>query len=249
MFTKLILQNICFILALGGVAAISARPAERGFPVPRGSTALELGDWVDSPMIAVGEVTNAVEYGRQEGENFPWPMSPSVHTLYWCVGDFDTVAVLKVPPPPPGKKYLWATRRPGCQISKPGWVKSAAWFLREEGEFLRPVFDYGSYYFLGLRTAWKDGPPLPPRERFGALLLTLEMLEPPPDYIWTIGDIACDLLGGAECTRRITELMATGSSEMRKQASNFLICLYDEACDVMPHLVPLPVPVARPPRQ
>ena len=93
-------------------------------------------------------------------------------------------------------------------------------------EFLRPTFDYGTYHFLGIFTPWSERPPLPARERMGALLLTpsanSDSLDDYARYLWNIGDIACELLGKPECAKRISRLQRLGNPALRESACGFL---------------------------
>lgn len=214
--------------------------AERKFPKPRVSTTLMGGDWLASPIVAVGEVTNIASYGEQTVDHLPPPTSPDVHKLYWCVGDFHVIAVVKGELRTPSRKYLWATTFPRCELwpTDPQLVyhrfQTRAWFLREEGKFLRPTFDYGTHGFLGLFAKWDDGPRLPAPQRLGAMLLTpsanADNLEDYADYLWTIGDIACELLGKAECTRRVSSLLSFDNPKLTQAGCNFLKGQLQEDC-------------------
>lgn len=105
-------------------------------------------------------------------------------------------------------------------------VDDAFWFLREEGQFLRPTFDYGTYRFDGVFPPWSEGPRLPPRQRLGALLLTpsanSDALDDYARYLWNVGDIACELLGKPDCIRRIRSLQSLGNAALRHSACGFL---------------------------
>lgn len=217
---------ICLMLGRGSVKA------EHEFPQVRvGVTELE-GVWLKTPIAAVGEVSNIVSYGHQTVDRLPRPTDPSVHDLYWCLGYFNAVAVVKGALKEKRRKYLWASTFRGCMLvnSDPYLyyhrLETKIWFLREEGEFLRPTFDYGSHRFAGVFTAWSDGPDLPAPERMGALFLTpfanSDTLEDYARYLWLIGDIACELLGRTECIQRIRSLEALGSPALRESACDFL---------------------------
>jgi hypothetical protein len=103
--------------------------------------------------------------------------------------------------------------------------KTRAWFLREEGGFLRPTFDWGTFPFLGLLAEWDAVTPLPPKQRLGTLLLTplavCDTTEAYAEDIWLVADIACELLGKVECAQRIREL-ALQSPVLREPACGFL---------------------------
>jgi hypothetical protein len=212
---------ICLYCAL---CAKTSANAEQEFPEARGSRILPVGEWVRSPIVVVGEVTNISSYGEQAVHHLPYPMANWVNTLHWCQGDFLVTAVVKGVLPVPPKKFLWASGLAGCKLydNDPALVASRyrtrAWFVREEGEYLRPVFDYGTYYFVGVCAAWEEGPPPSARERLGALLLTPEANCEPPDayakyFLSQVGDLACEVLGKAACIKRIRALTNSGTPQ------------------------------------
>jgi hypothetical protein len=236
--TKLRSCLLCLMcLALGAACS----EAEQTFPQVRVSTTLLEGVWLASPIVAVGEVSNIISYGHQTVDRLPPPTMPGVHDLYWCQGDFTTVAVLKGRRQGRHRKYLWASTIPGCKLvdNDPKLIywrlKTKYWFLREEGQFLRPVFDYGTSRFEGVFPAWSEGPALPARMRMGALLLTpsanSDSLEDYARYLWSVGDIACELLGKLECTRRIRTLEGLGSPALRDSACGFLKGQLGASCE------------------
>jgi hypothetical protein len=81
-----------------------------------------------------------------------------------------------------------------------------------------------------------DGPDLPNRQRLGALLLTptanAETLKDYADYLWDVGDIACELLGKDECAIRVKGLSGMGDPTLRENACNFLKGQLSLDCDV-----------------
>lgn len=221
-------RQLVLLILLCGPAC---RHTERGFPAWRGSNTQLYGDWIASPIVAVGDVVNIEPYGEQAVSQLPWPMSPEVRDLFWCQGDFRVTAVVKGQLPARPKKYLWASSQPGCKL----WYGSErafqrlttrAWFLREEGDFLRPPFDGGSHLFVGLWANWNDGPSLPARQHLGTLLLTPafngDTLGDYADYLWHVGDIACELLGKEECIPRIRDLAHMGNPALHEAACGFL---------------------------
>jgi hypothetical protein len=166
-------------------------------------------------------------------------MSPEVHKLYWCQGDFRATAVVRGELGPRAR-YLWADSRPGCKLwdDNPSLIfhrfKTKVWFLREEGGFLRPPFDGGTDKFIGFFSKWDESSRLPARQRLGTLLLTPgangDSLEEYARYLWDAGDIACELLGKAECVRQIRGLADLGNAELRDNACNFLKGQMEERC-------------------
>jgi hypothetical protein len=179
-------------------------------------------------------------YGEQDVDHLPWPMAPWIHKLYWCQADLHVVAVVKGVLHAPIKKYLWATsllRYCGAGDDDPRLLinraKTRVWFLREEGGFLRPPYDLDRGF--GILTKWEDGPRLPARQRLGTLLLTPDAVTDSiegyaRDYLWDVGDMACDLLGKPECVRQFRDLAKARNPVMRKQACLFLTYQLQEDC-------------------
>jgi len=212
---------------------------QAGFPEWRGSNLRLYGLWEATPIIAVGNVKNVTEFGQQMVDHLPSPVSQDLHKLYWCQGDFDSIATIK------GtlnakKKYVWASVNPGCKLfygDVADYSKrvTRVWFLREEGQFLRPTFDGGTAYFYGLFTKWDDAPALAPRQRLGVLLLTpqanSDSLASFADDIWGIADVACSLLAKAECVQRIRALARLGDPSLRVAACEYLKAQQKESCE------------------
>lgn len=212
------------------------------FPAPRvGVPASMEAPWLRAPIVAIGEVTNVSSYGEQTVDRLPPPTSPEAHHLFWCIGDFHSVAVVKGTLHKPIKRYLWATTIPGCHLwpEDPAFVayrfKALAWYLREEGGFLRPPFDYGAWPFLGLFVAWEPSSTLSPQRQLGTLLLTLEAVsEDAGRYVEDMlsnADIACELLGKTQCAQRIREL-STENSALHEPLCQFLRSELGQECEV-----------------
>jgi hypothetical protein len=217
-----------FIVAAFQIALVGQ--VQPSFPEWRGGNLLLSGEWFAAPIVAVGEVTNVREYGKEAVRNLPWPMPPDVDTLYWCLGDFNTTTTVKGQLSTRSRKYLWASAQPGCnlfsEVSVLTRAKTRVWFLREEGAFLRPLFDGGAAKSFGLLPDWNQGPPLPATQRLGTLLLTPgangDNLADYASYLWDIGDIACDLLGREECARQLLILGESRDTLLRENVCNFL---------------------------
>lgn len=214
--------------------------APQRFPEWKGSNLRLYGLWEATPIIAVGNVKNVTEFGQQTVDHLPSPVTQDLHKLYWCQGDFESIATIK------GalnakKKYVWASVNPGCKLfygDLRDYSKrlTRVWFLREEGQFLRPTFDGGTAYFYGLYTKWNDGPALAPRERLGVLLLTpqanSDSLAAFADDIWGLADVACSLLAKAECVQRIRALARLGDPNLRVAACEYLKAQQKESCEI-----------------
>jgi hypothetical protein len=210
------------------------------YPKWRGSNLVLYGEWAASPIVAVGEVVNISSYGEQSVDRIPLPMAPWVQKLYWCQGDFRVDAVIKGVLNVPVKRYLWASGLPGCKLwpEDPDLVfarfQTRAWFLREEGEFLRPLFDGGTHWYIGLFTKWENTKPPTARQKLGALLFTpsanSDNLEDYARYLWDVARIACDLLGKEECISQILSLADLGNAELHNQACAYLKDVLSKDC-------------------
>ena len=201
-------------LALLCCALVPAATQQR-FPAWRGSTVLPQAEWLASPIVAVGEVVNIVPYGRQHVDHLPQPMSPSVHTLYWCQGEFRPVAVVKGDLRLPPKRYLWASGLAGCRLYPDSGdamrFKTHVWFLREEGDFLRPTYDGGAHLFLK---------PAANSDTLGDYAR----------YLGDVADIACELLGATACVDHIRALATLGNPALQEAACGFLKGQFGASC-------------------
>lgn len=213
-------------------------PTHTRFP-SWGRTAYSLpGLWCASSIVAVGHVKNVAEYGVQTVENLPSFVKQRLDKLYWCQGDFLVQSVIKGELSRPGKKFLWATVNPGCRLQFGDekayeWRSTRVWFLREEGEFLRPAVDSGRY-LVGFSAPWRDGTDMPPLERFGVLLLSPlaneRSLSDYADTFWSHADLACSLLGKPKCAQRIRALAKLEEPTLREAACQYLKAYMGEAC-------------------
>jgi hypothetical protein len=209
----------------------TADGAQKYFPEWRGSTVWFQGEWNASPIVAVGEVVNIAPYGEQKVHHLPWPMSPEVHKLYWCQGDFQTTAVVKGEFHLVSRRFLWGSAMPGCRLYPESPIQlrrmnTHVWFLREEGDFLRPTYDGGTHRFLSLFDKWDSLQPIPAREQLGTLLLkpaaNSDTLSDYAHYFPSVMDIACELLGNAVCVEHIKALAGLGDPALREVACGFL---------------------------
>lgn len=207
------------------------------FPEWRGVTTYHFpyAAWQASSIVAVGEMRNVSVYGEQTADRFPAPMSPLVHRLYWCVADFEVAAVIKGERPPTAKRYLWAQVSPGCNLwlwpDNPRAIdrrfQTRAWFLREDGEFLRPPVDSGMYQYIGLFTKWKGiSSTIEARRELGNQLLTPsangDNIDDYARYLGNVIDIACELLPKTDCAAQVRHLADTGNRSLHEEACGLL---------------------------
>lgn len=198
------------------------------------------GDWELAPAIVVGALGPGKAVGTQKIDKAPWPVYSDVHLIYWCIADFQTYAVVRGSTPAPGKKFLWASPMEGCSMEGHTdgrrWGNEPiveVWFLREEGDFLRPIVDVGAIYFVTLHARWNYQAPDPVKQ-FGELLLSPEALAKTDDELvgpfFHIASRGCQVLGADLCIPRILDMSKRGNAGLRTAACNFLQSQYDVPC-------------------
>jgi hypothetical protein len=188
--------------------------------------------WGLADDVIVGDVSNVIAKGSQAVANPPWPVAPDIQEIYWCEADFRADAVVKGGLPPAGKKFLWAEIRPGCNIDMfvYGYGKALTpttrvWFLRREGNYLRPVADAGGAYFIAFRWKWTDVPKAAVSRLVAALLLDPTALDLGPGKYHIALDsvrVARSILGDEELSVRLKALAAPPIPELHKLACDYL---------------------------
>jgi hypothetical protein len=200
------------------------------------------GSWERSQNVVVGDVDGVVSVGSQRISNAPWPVASDVTEIYWCQGDFHGTSVIKSGLPSSGKKFLWAAIRPGCgfEYFRYGYQEAEppvtrVWFLREEGEYLRPAVDGGGVYFVSLHGKWSD----PPKGE-GPRMLALLMLNPAALGVTasvysvvfqTPVSLARVILGEKETADRLKSLAAgTSDADLRDSVCAYLSSQFSYSC-------------------
>jgi hypothetical protein len=165
----------------------------------------------------------------------------SVRQIYWCQADFRADAAIKGDLPGPGKKFLWAAIRPGCglELFRYGYDESEtpivrAWFVREEGDYIRPAVDGGGVYFVSFHGTWFDPP-----KREAPRILALLMLNPAAlgmsaDHYSVIFNHAVQLartiLGESEIVSCLKALATSQDPELQKAACYYLRDQFGSSC-------------------
>jgi hypothetical protein len=191
------------------------------------------GSWESAPDVVVGDVSNIVALGAEKITSPPWPAYDSIHEIYWCQADFKADSAIKGDLPVPGKKFLWAAIRPGCglELFRYGYDESQApivriWFVREEGEYIRPVVDAGGVFFVSFHGKWFD----PPKQE-APRILALLMLNPAAlgmstaHYSIIFNNpvmLARTILGEKEIVERLKALATSPDLELRESACYYL---------------------------
>jgi len=219
-------------LSLGGCA-------ERQFPEWRVLPLTLEGAWESAPAVVIGDVRSVAPLGVQEIKVTPRFVSPSIKHIYWCEGEFRAHSAVKGRLPRTGKKYIWASVRPGCDLYRYAPPRderpiTRAWFIREEGDYVRPVADGGSFYFVTFYANWEPSSDIDPQARFARLLLTPSARDTSlRDFATGFesgASTACFILGRERCVELIRPLAALGDPELRRAACDFLRLQYQEGC-------------------
>lgn len=206
---------------------------QRQFPIWNSSTIVLPFLAEKASIIAVGDLENVREYGIQEARNLH--TQQDLHTLYWCEADFRLKVLITGALP--HKKYLWGSVSPGCRLyygDQRSYEDRATrlWFMREDGEFLRPVSD-GSRAFYGFYAEWPEGSG-DPRRKLGNLILTpdanAKSLQEYSDGFWELADFACDLLWKTDCVKEIDALAWLGNVHLRETVCAYLKAEQGEIC-------------------
>lgn len=201
-----------------------------------------LGSWDRASSVVVADLQNVEYVGSQKITNPPWPVQPAMVRIYWCQGDFNVYSAVKGKVPRNGKKFLWGGGKPGCHLTE--HAKGATegrgpmtrvWFVREEGNYIRPVVDALGVYFVAFNVKWDDGSREDSKKKFGRLLLSPNAVDTSPrDYgrwwDFELPSTACSILGRDECIGRIKGLAALGDPLLRRNACDFLKSQFRETC-------------------
>lgn len=229
MKTRIGLVARCAFLLM--VASVGCRTQDLPFPHWR-PYSMPLGNvWTMSEVVAVGNVTNIAKMGRQDwNQGVPPGIRAVFKQLQWCEADFVLTEVVKGSFPRAHGKYVWGKIEWGNAASecvaygmpppRPATPTYLIWFLREEGNLLRPVSDRSRFYFE-VPGEWNTQDSLPPAQKAGlALLKELSEDTKDPGFIGFLGDAACELLGREQCIKRMRD--PAGSETFRRQACAYL---------------------------
>jgi hypothetical protein len=142
-----------------------------------------VGTWERADDVVVGDVSNIQALGSQKisDSDRPRPVASTINEIFWCQADFHADSVVKGRIPTPGKKLIWAAIRPGCGFEwlRYGYEESTppvtrVWFVREEGEYIRPVVDAGGVLFASFHARFTAAGRLEDLRRFAYLFLNPE---------------------------------------------------------------------------
>jgi len=222
------------ILALRG-----AQCTGQEFPAVRYIPLTLLGAWESAPLVVVGEARNIQAVGTQKVKNLPWPAPPTVNLIYWCKATLSVSTSVKGRFPIKEKQLLWGAIRPGCNLylddqNGDGRPAIRVWFVREEGDYLRPVVDGFGIYYIRFDAEWDESSTIDAEAQFGELLLTPSArsatLKDFAEGFFNPASAACFILGRERCVERIRSLAALGEPALRESACGFLKSEYRLEC-------------------
>ncbi len=239
----ILLDSCCWLLILAALTvADNAMCDAQQFPKVRVAPMGLEGGWEAASGVVVAEIRNVKSVGSTEADELPWPLPRGIRQIYWCAADIEVSAVIKGRKPAQNKPYLWGTVRPG----RPGCEDPAdrgkrylgptmtVWFIREEGQYIRPVVDIAGYRNFEVAGTWNSHSTVDPKIQFAELLLSPGIV---PDNIDVFAltfpnfaYLACELLGRQRCIQRLNELSALNSRELRRKACDLLESQFEQEC-------------------
>jgi hypothetical protein len=226
-------------LVLAFLVVHCAESAPKQFPKVHLHPLTLLGVWESAPTVLVGEMRNVQPAGTQKVKNLPWPAPHTVNLIYWCKAQLSVYTVLKGHVPASGKEFLWGTAKPGCDLYSDEEMAdnrpvTRVWFVREEGNYIRPVVDGFGIYYINFYAKWDNASKLDPQTQFGELLLTPSArsatLREFAQGFFNPASTACSILGRERCIERIRSLAALGEPELQRTACDFLKSEFRAAC-------------------
>ena len=208
---------------------------EQRFPEFKAAPLLLVGEWDQAEAVVIGDIQKARPIGAQPSVHLSWPIPEGAYTVYWCESEFHVAATIKGIAPPSSATFVWGAGVPGCSLpsgsggAPAGKARFRVWFIRTEGDYLRPIADYGARYFLELGTRWTQGPD--PGPRLARLILSSNVSAPFPEP----ARLACWILGQQECVPLIRARLAEADPDIRREGCEFLVTELNLECSPEHH--------------
>lgn len=213
--------------------------AEEAYPEWRVRQLSFGGVWADSAIVATGRLFEVRLLGSQSVDRAEWPLTQRVRRIFWCRGDLQVDVLIKGETRVGRRVLAWAQARSDCdaRFNSNGENRGMGfkvWFLREEGEWLRPVVDGGSTVSMAFLSSWNSIEVNPPMRRFATYLLTpsanTTSLDEFADGLWDQAEVACGILGASECKERMLRLARMSSKPLRETACSYLAVEFKFPC-------------------
>jgi hypothetical protein len=189
-----------------------------------------VGTWERADDVVVGDVSNVQALGSQKISDPPWPVAPAINEIFWCQADFHSDSVVKGKIPTPGKKLIWAAIRSGCDIARFhfGYEETSppvtrVWFVREEGEYIRPVVDAGGVLFASFHARFTAAGRPEDLKRFAYLFLN-------PEAHGMSFELPRLILGDTECVEALRALSAYPDVRLHESVCTYLNSNFQQSC-------------------
>jgi hypothetical protein len=195
--------------------------------------------WDQSPIILVGELGEVREVGVQILKKTPNASELPVTRVYWCQANLHVSHVVRGLGSSETRKwlYMWGSIFPGCQLGHNAIAKSRnevrVWFLRREGSLMRPLYDSGAYNYDALQVSEGGRAFQVTNERLGRMYLDPQSYankkDDMRDTMFSIGHIACSLLGRPSCVQELNTLRRK-EPELNQIICKYLQVTYNMSC-------------------
>ena len=166
---------------------------------------------------------------------------PSLHEIYWCQADFQTLAAVKGTLPSPGKKVLWAVIQPDGTFqlkydsdrTTDQSPTTRAWFFRQEADYLRPMVD-GTVASVSFNWQWRETPNEAVPRLFVSLLFDRALRDSDPNRyggsILDVAEVARTILPKEEVISSL-EAVAHTDKRVHESICGWLAVEYQKTCD------------------
>ena len=225
---------VAFLLL--STASCSRRVYPQWRAVPMGL----VGSWTNATSVVVADLQNVEYLGSQKIDYVAGPPAGRNFNVYWCQGDLRIRSVVMGERLPSGKKFLWGAGQPGCGLIRRGaeperGPTTQVWFVRAEGNYIRPVVDAMGVYFVAFNGEQDLGSGPDPAKKFAELLLTPEAVDTNAHeygrwWSFELVSTACFILGRERCSEELNRLAALGDLLLKKKVCEFLSSQFREAC-------------------
>ena len=190
--------------------------------------------WSESTVVAAGQLTSVRRIGRPIGLVEPANNAP--FTLYPCEGQFLPSAFLKGGIDSTIPKILLFSWFPKCSfgVGKDFDINPVEriWFLRQEGEWLRPIIDNDSAFFDLFEPFEASASVAETQARFARALLSPKIVAQDqaaffrrlPEFY----ELSCQISGSDTCFANLRHMQQEAQPPLRAEICRWLASEYDQ---------------------
>lgn len=191
-----------------------------------------------APNVVIAKLESTRLYGVQTIEAYKYSPFQGMTQLFWYEGVLKVSANIKGDIPPGSHRVLWACASKPCPYAPPRWVQDEfplqIYFLRREGEWLRPNVDLSDIRYIAIKSAWDPNAKRSSVEWLADRFLLREEIVVEGWRSIPILDIAtdasCALLGSKSCVARIKDLVKQADPEVKKYWCEYLEFEHKDSC-------------------